>query len=222
MDNGIWIEFITIAIAHFFAVASPGPDFAIVLKHSINYGKRTAIITSFGVGTAIFIHVAYALLGIGLIISSTPWLYDLLIILASVFLLYLGYGAVQSPKHNVSPSDKTVGAEHPEATMSGKKAFYLGFLTNGLNPKATLFFLSLFTVVVNADTPMVIKGFYGVYLAVATTAWFCFLSLILTQVKVRAFFNKNAYVFDRVMGAVLILLAINIMYSEIISKYLIN
>lgn len=213
----LMIEFLTIATAHFFAVASPGPDFAIVLKHSINYGKRLAIITSLGVGAAIFIHVSYALMGIGLIISSTPWLYDLLILFASCFLVYLGFGAIRSAK-SVKTNEPT--NEKAVVVISSKRAFYLGFLTNGLNPKATIFFLSLFTVVVNAETPLIIKGFYGVYLALATTAWFCFLSLILTRPKVREFFNGHAHIFDRVMGWVLILLAVKITYSEIMTKYL--
>lgn len=216
-SDSLWLEFVTIALAHFFAVASPGPDFAIVMKHSIDYGKRAALITSLGVGSAIFIHVGYALLGIGLIISTTPWLYDLLIVGASSFLLYIGYHSVQSQQKQAQAETDD---HNNERTISGKKAFYLGFLTNGLNPKATLFFLSLFTVVVSAQTPMVVKGFYGVYLAVATTLWFCMLSFILANTNVRQFFKQKAYIFDRLMGWVLIGLAINILYSELITKYL--
>jgi len=208
-------EFITIALAHLFAVASPGPDFAIVMKHSISYGKRVALITSLGIGAAIFIHVAYALLGIGLIINTTAWLYDLLIILASLFLIYIGWGAIQSAPSSEQQQELTESGE-----LSGKKAFFLGFLTNGLNPKATLFFLSLFTVIVNVETPTLIKGMYGVYLALATTVWFCVLSLILSRQNVRQFFSRKGYVFDRVMGAVLILLAVNILYAEIFAKLL--
>ena len=206
-------EFLTIALAHLFAVASPGPDFAIVMKHSISYGKRIALVTSLGIGAAIFIHVAYALLGIGLIINTTAWLYDLLIVLASMFLIYIGWGAIQSAPSSAQKQEAIANNE-----LSNKKAFFLGFLTNGLNPKATLFFLSLFTVIVNAETPSLVKGMYGVYLAVATTIWFCVLSLILSKENVRKFFSQKGYVFDRVMGIVLILLALNILYSEIFIK----
>ena len=208
------LEFGTIAIAHIFAVASPGPDFAIVMKHSIQYGKRAALITSVGVGTAIFIHVAYALAGIGLIINATPWLYDGLIVIASLFLINIGLGAIRSKAHLQTNSENQTKA----TSISDKKAFALGFMTNGLNTKATLFFLSLFTVVVSLDTPLIIKGAYGVYLAIATTAWFCCLSLVLSKESVRKLFSKNAYLFDRVMGWVLILLAINILISEFGSR----
>ena len=53
----IWLEFFKVALAHLLAVASPGPDFAIVLRQSLRHGRRTAIWTSVGVGMAITLHV---------------------------------------------------------------------------------------------------------------------------------------------------------------------
>ena len=85
-----WVEFLTIASVHLLAVASPGPDFAIVLKHSISFGRRAAIITSIGVGAAILIHVAYSLLGIGILIKTTPVLFQVFSYVAAAYLLYLG------------------------------------------------------------------------------------------------------------------------------------
>lgn len=210
-----YVEFLTIALAHLIAVASPGPDFAIVLKHSISHGRRVALYTSLGIGAAIFLHVAYALFGIGLIIHSTPWLYDVLIILASGFLIYIGLGAIRSQ----SATPQRINEEKEVSkSLTDQKAFFVGFLTNGLNPKATLFFLSLFTVIIDVKTPNEIKAAYGVYLAFATTLWFALLSLLLTKQNVRQFFQRKAYIFDRVMGWVLILLALNILYSEILNK----
>lgn len=208
--NQYAVEFLTIAVAHLIAVASPGPDFAIVMKYSISYGKKIALITSVGIGMAIFLHVSYALAGIGLIISATPWIYNLLILVASSFLLYIGFGSIRS--HSKINNDNI--SSKPINTISSKKAFMMGFLTNGINPKATLFFLALFTVVVDIDTPLLIKAGYGLYMAIATTVWFCFLSLVLTSDQVQHFFKANAHIFDRVMGAVMIVLALNILISE--------
>ncbi|PKG99776.1 lysine transporter LysE [Paraglaciecola sp. MB-3u-78] len=202
-----WVEFLTIASVHLLAVASPGPDFAIVLKHSISFGRRAAIITSIGVGVGILIHVGYSLLGIGILIKTTPVLFQVFSYVAAAYLLYLGWGAIRSPapKHlNNVELEKTV------QIISDNKAFMVGFLTNGLNPKATLFFLSVFAVAVSPDTPNVIKLGYGLYLAVATGIWFCVLSLFLSSKKVTLFIGKKGYWFDRVMGVVLILLAIKL------------
>lgn len=202
-----WLEFLTIASVHLLAVASPGPDFAIVLKHSVSFGRRAAIITSIGVGVAILIHVAYSLLGLGILIKTTPVLFQVFSYVAAAYLLYLGWGAIRSPAPN-KLSDKEV--EKTVQLISDKKAFMVGFLTNGLNPKATLFFLSVFAVAVSPDTPNIIKLGYGLYLAVATGVWFCVLSLFLSSKKVTQFIGKNGYWFDRVMGIVLILLAIKL------------
>ena len=68
-------EFLLIAIAHFFAVASPGPDFAVVLKQSIQQGRRNALWTSAGVGAAILLHVGYCVLGVALILTQSPNLF---------------------------------------------------------------------------------------------------------------------------------------------------
>ncbi len=70
----LWREFSQVALAHLLAVASPGPDFALVLRQSLTHGRRTALWTSLGIGTAILLHVTYSLLGLGLLIrSSALW-----------------------------------------------------------------------------------------------------------------------------------------------------
>jgi RhtB (resistance to homoserine/threonine) family protein len=202
-----WLEFLTIASVHLLAVASPGPDFAIVLKHSISFGRRAAIITSIGVGVGILIHVAYSLLGIGILIKTTPVLFQIFSYVAAAYLLYLGWGAIRSPAPKILDNEEV---EKVVQHISDNKAFMVGFLTNGLNPKATLFFLSVFAVAVSPDTPNVIKLGYGLYLAVATGIWFCVLSLFLSSKKVTQFIGKKGHWFDRVMGIVLILLAIKL------------
>ena len=202
-----WLEFLTIASVHLLAVASPGPDFAIVLKHSISFGRRAAIITSIGIGVGILIHVGYSLLGIGILIKTTPVLFQVFSYIAAMYLLYLGLGAIRS---SASKHLNSVEFKKTMHIISDNKAFMVGFLTNGLNPKATLFFLSVFAVAVSPDTPNAIKLGYGLYLAVATGIWFCVLSLFLSSKRVRLYIAKKGYWFDRGMGVVLILLAIKL------------
>ncbi len=206
-----WFEFTAIATLHFFAVASPGPDFAVVLKQSVSSGRRSAMFTSIGVGTGILIHVMYSLLGIGLLIKTTPWLFLVFAYAAAAYLLYLGWGAIRSAPAEVSYDDQNKVTRSIETT--DRKSFIIGFITNGLNPKATLFFLVVFVAAVSPETPLTIKVFYGLYLAVATGLWFCFLSYWLSASKVRLVLQKNGYIFDRVMGCILIALAVNLVLS---------
>jgi threonine/homoserine/homoserine lactone efflux protein len=200
-------EFLTIALVHLVAVASPGPDFAIVVRNSVAYGRRIAIFTSVGIGTAILLHVAYSLVGLSVVIATTPWLFTTFSYLAAAYLLYLAFGALRSsPSNDAMPDEQKVA----NAMISPKKALWMGFLTNGLNPKATLFFLSLFTAIISIDTPFSVRLGYGIYLAIATGLWFCFLSYMLSTSKVAEFIGKKGYWLDRAMGVLLVGLAVKL------------
>ena len=76
-------EFLLIAISHFFAVASPGPDFALVLKQSIQKGRNNALVTSAGIAAGILVHVSYCVLGVAIVISQSPTLFAVLKYLAA-------------------------------------------------------------------------------------------------------------------------------------------
>lgn len=214
MSESLWLEFITIAGVHLIAVASPGPDFAIVLKQVINQGRRAAIFSSIGIGLGIMLHVMYSILGLSLLIKNTPMLYTIMLYAAAGYLFYIGVLALRS-----QPSESAVIAlnDNGLASRSGSKseqsiwqAFRLGFVTNGLNPKATLFFLSLFSVVVAPTTNDVVRWGYGVYLAVATGIWFITLSVLLSTSHIEQYLQQYRHVIDRLMGVVLIVLAISL------------
>ena len=206
-----WTEFLAVALIHLLAVASPGPDFAIVVRESVVHGRRAGIFSAIGVGCGIFIHVAYSLLGIGLIVSQSIVLFNALKWLAAAYLLYIGIRALRAKPANPSDADLSLD----EGERSPRAAFVAGFVTNGLNPKATLFFLSLFTVVINPHTPLPVQAGYGVYLAVATALWFCMVAQLFSHQRVRAGFARMGHWFDRLMGAVLVGLGVKLAFSEL-------
>ncbi len=206
-----WAEFLTVAFIHLLAVASPGPDFAIVVRESVGFGRRAGLFTALGVGSGIFVHVAYSLLGIGLVVSQSILLFNALKWLAAAYLLYLGIRALRArPAESARAELSLAGGERSPAAAYG-----IGFVTNGLNPKATLFFLSLFTVVIDPHTPLMIQAGYGVYLALATALWFCLVAMLFSQQRVRAAFARLGHWFDRLMGAVLVGLGIKLALGEI-------
>ena len=201
-----WAEFFTIAIAHLFAVASPGPDFAVVMRQSVRGGTRTGVWTSLGVGSAILLHVTYCLLGVALILSQSPLLFNVMKLIAAGYLFFLGVQSIRASL--VSGRQESNSSQEP--ILSARRAFILGFLTNGLNPKATLFFLALFTVVIDPGTPLSIQVMYGLYLATATFLWFTLLSLVLGIARVRNVILKLGVWLERAMGLILIFIAVQI------------
>lgn len=198
-----WAEFSKVAIAHLLAVASPGPDFAVVLRQSLAHGRRTAIWTSMGIGTAILLHVGYSLLGLGLLLKSSMLWFNAVKYAGAAYIAWLGVQALRS-----QPRDATTPAGGGRVAMpSTHGAFATGFLTNALNPKATLFFISLFALVVNPHTPKLIQAGYGVWMAVATMGWFSLVSVAFARDDVRQRFLRHGHWIDRALGVVFLALA---------------
>src|SRR3989344_4015691 len=88
--------FLTIALIHLLAVASPGPDFAIVLKQSLSQPRRIVYFTALGVGLGILIHVAYSLVGIGFIIARSIVLFSIIKWLGAGYLLFIGWKSLRA------------------------------------------------------------------------------------------------------------------------------
>jgi threonine/homoserine/homoserine lactone efflux protein len=198
-------DFLKIAALHLLAVASPGPDFAMVLKQSVSRGRRSAIWTSAGIGAAILLHTAYSLLGIGLVLKSSAVAFSFMKFAAAGYLIWLG---LKSLLAKGPPLDPASVIETQLAPSRPGAAFLTGFATNALNPKATIFFLSVFSAF--AERPPLVLASYGVWMAFATAAWFSIVSLFFTVERVRARFVRLGRGFERVMGGLLIALGVRL------------
>lgn len=199
-------EFLLLATALQMALISPGPDFMITLKQTINQGKKYAYISSLGIGFGIVVHLAYTFLGLGLILKVFPYFLEIVQILGAIYLIYLGISSFRSN------SSKIKIQSQKEKKHSFKKSFILGFLCNLLNPKATLFFLSIFTTIVSINTPFYIQGLYGLYCILANIFWYMLIANILSQKKNMDLFNKYRNIIDKFIGVVLILLGVKLVF----------
>ncbi|MEQ9545336.1 MAG: LysE family transporter [Marinobacter sp.] len=204
-----WAEFLTVAVVHLLAVASPGPDFAVMIRQALCQSRRNALLCASGIGFGILVHVTYSLLGIGILIQQSLLLFTILKVVGA---LYLTWIAVQCLRSRAGGIHVEVDNALPQ---SGFSAFRLGFLTNALNPKATLFFVSLFSVVISPDTPIALQTTYGIYMAVATGLWFALVASFFTLPRVRRGFNRFGHWLDRMMGGVLLLLAGQLLFSTV-------
>lgn len=207
-----WIEFGKVAIAHLLAVASPGPDFALVVKQSLAHGRRTAVWTSLGIGTGILLHITYCLLGIALLLQSSELWFTVVKFAGAAYLAWMGIQALRARPHAGNPTGVTTTHKTPRP----HGAFVTGFLTNALgNPKATLFFLALFTVVINPHTPRWIQAGYGLWMAVATAGWFTVVAFMFTQERIRRPFLQHGHWIDRALGFVFIAFAASLVWSTL-------
>ena len=206
-----WGEFTKVAVAHLLAVASPGPDFALVLKQSLSFGRRAAVWTSFGIGTAILLHVTYSLLGLGLLIRESETWFNVVKYAGAAYIAWLGFSAVRArPRPGLNEAPLRAGHG-----TTGRRAFGIGFLTNALNPKATLFFISLFALVVSPRTPKLVQAGYGLWMAAATVTWFSLVSVLFTRVEIRAKFLRHGHWIDRVLGVVFLGFAASLAFATL-------
>ncbi len=192
----------------FFAIVSPGADLAMVIRQSIVQGRRAAIVTSFGIGASLMFHVTYTILGLGLIISQSIYLFNIVKWCGVAYLVYIGIKALRAGRTEL-PAE-TADAVGAVERQSLSRAFGLGFLANALNPKAVFFFLSIFSTVVSAHTPVVVKFGYGLVMATCLIAWFVGVSLFMTTPRMRAGFARMSQWIDRTSGVVFIALGIKL------------
>jgi RhtB (resistance to homoserine/threonine) family protein len=195
----------TITLIHLLAVISPGPDFIVSVKNSLTYSRKIGIWTAVGFGLGITIHIFYSLAGLALVISKSILLFNIIKLLGAAYLIYIG---VQSLLSKSSKLD--IGNNIEKEEISIFSAIKIGFLTNVLNPKATLFFLSLFTFIISPGTPLSVLLIASAIMVINTFLWFSFVATVMTQNKIRSLFERFQGVFNKTLGGMLILLGVKV------------
>jgi RhtB (resistance to homoserine/threonine) family protein len=200
--------FIAVGVISLLAAMSPGPDLAVVTKNSLFASRKTGLCTAIGVGLGILLHVAYSLLGIGFLISQSILLFTIIKYIGAGYLLYLGYQLLRTKKE-----DSSEEREEEKISITPYAAVKEGFLTNALNPKATLFFLSIFTQVISPETPLMLQALLGLEVAVVVGVWFTLLAFIISYEPIKKSFSKAHYYLMKLMGGALVLLGIKLAFQ---------
>lgn len=203
--------FIGIAILYFLALISPGPDFAIVTRNSLVYSRKSGVFTSLGIACGTWIHIIYSLLGIGLIISQSIFLFNIIKLFGAGYLIFIGIQALLSKKH-AAIKEEIITASNTD--LGALKSVRMGFLCSALNPKTTLFFLVLFTQIIDPTTPIFVQILYGVYMSAITFTWFGLVSTIMSHNSLKIVLKKIQLYIERAIGAVLIVLGIKLAFSS--------
>lgn len=205
-----WWQLFVVAGIHLLAVMSPGPDFIMISRNALVYSRRTGIFSALGLALGIMVHITYCLLGVGLLISQSIILFTVIKFVGAGYLIYIGYKSLRAKK----PIDTDGTNAHTSKDMEPMKAVRMGFLTNVLNPKATLFFLALFTQIITPHTPIGFQMLYGIEMIVATFLWFSFVAIVLSHGIIKRKFHKIQYRFEQAFGVVLIGLGIKVALSS--------
>lgn len=196
----LW-EFLGLMAVFSIFIVAPGADFAVILRQSIVHGRRAAVMTGLGMGFSLLFHISYTILGLGLIVSKSLLMFSLIKWAGVLYLVYIGIKSMRQAGFKVHEIDITEADRKP---LSVWRCLATGFVTNVLNPKAVLFFLSLFSTLVHHDTPALIQFTYGLGMATALVAWFAGVATFFTVKPIRDRFIASGKWFNRITGVALV------------------
>ena len=197
-------ELIAVTSVAVFMALIPGVDFVMVTRTSIREGRFAGLYITLGICLSICLHATYTLAGLAVIIANSVWIFTMIQNLGAAYLTYMGW---QLLKNNQKISTDLGVETKPLTSFS---ALRLGFMTNMLNPKAPLFFLSIFTQVVAIDTPFSMQIIYALIIVFSHFIWFSAVTLLLSHPNLLPRFNRHKQTIDRLAGIVLVAFAIKI------------
>ena len=195
----------TITFIQALGVISPGPDFIMCVRNSLMYSRRTGVFTAVGFSIGVAVQITCLIAGIGLIIARSPAVFTTIKYFGAAYLLYMGVRSIflRSFGVDLSPGKAT-------DDISPQSAVWIGFLTNISNAKAALFFLGLFTIVIQPGTPLIVLIICGMIMVIETIIWFSFVAYFLNQRHVRTLVDRFQGYFNVIFGVLLILISLRI------------
>ena len=203
-------NFWTFSVTAFFFILTPGIDTVYILNTALSQGKKAGIYASLGINTGILVHTLLAALGLSVIVAKSAVAFLIIKYLGAVYLLYLGVSKMRE-------KDNPLNFDTITEAKSAKKNFISGIITNVLNPKVALFFISFFPQFIRYDAlnnpiPFIILG--STY-AIMGILWFCFLTFFASNISVKL---KNStqtgFWLNKLSGLVFILMGLKMALSK--------
>ena len=150
-------------------ILTPGADTALVTRSTVVHGKRGAAATALGTTTGVLVHTLFAALGLSAILAQSALLYEVVKYLGAAYLIYLGFVSLRAAAQKRTQAS---GEQPPKQSKAGSSCFRQGLLTNLLNPKVALFFLTFLPQFVQpAGSTLLQFTLMGVTYAVLTLGW---------------------------------------------------
>ncbi|TIH14696.1 LysE family translocator [Marinifilum sp. JC120] len=191
------------------AVISPGPDFAIIVRNGLRFGRKLGLATASGIACGVIVHTTYILLGLGYVVDTFSWVLEAIRYAGAAYLIWLGISSFL-------PSDKVeeLNDEQNNAACSTLTAFRNGFICNVLNPKTICFFMALFTQVINPETPISVQIGIGVFVSLTHLLWFSFVVFVLTAPGPLKLFNRCKQGIEKAVGVCMLGLGAKIAFGS--------
>jgi RhtB (resistance to homoserine/threonine) family protein len=202
------------------ALMSPGPDFLMIMRNALGGSARAGIFAALGIAAGNVVHMAYCLAGIGLLITQSVLLFNIVKWIGAGYLVYIGIQSLRSKglSNNAFPAKAGIRKNNEMSAFAGKtdkEAFIEGFITNLLNPKATMFFLALFSQMLDPALPFSLTLIFCGVCIVTVFTWFAAVALVMTMPAIRRAYVRASRWINRIFGGFFIALGLKLALTKV-------
>lgn len=196
----------SVFVVHVLAMLSPGPNVLVVTQTAASRTRRAGLLVALGVATGAAIWSGAALLGLSVLFARIPWVYGALKLVGGVYLLYLAFKLWRG-------ADRPLVIPNREGatTQTDGQAFRLGLLTNLTNPKALVFYGSIFAALLGPDLPAWVRLAAFAIVVGNATLWHGALACFFSAAGTQQFYQHIRRWIDRIAALALALLGLKML-----------
>ena len=190
---------------------TPGQDTMYILGRSVAQGRQAGVLSVLGIMTGVMVHTLLAALGLSAILATSSLAFSIIKYAGAVYLVWIGFGLI------MNRNDRSALPDAPASDPNPLKIFQQGVLTNVLNPKVALFFLSFLPQFVTPQSDLVFLPFMVLGLVFFTTGSIWCLFLVYGSAWLSARYRgrrSTGSVLKKLSGALFIGLGIRLALSQ--------
>ncbi|EHK5440299.1 LysE family translocator [Aeromonas hydrophila] len=200
MELTSWLALAAICV---MGAISPGPSLALIIRNTVQGGQGHGVATALGHGFGVGIYALITALGLAILITQTPLLFDVIRYGGAAFLAWLGVKALLAKPAKGEASEEV-------HQLRGRQGAFEGFMVAFLNPQLAVFFIALFSQFVHADTGWREGGIMMLTAGGIDAVWYVLVAMVLSRGPVLAWLKAKSFVIDKVSGLVLLGLALKV------------
>ncbi|WP_409308419.1 threonine export protein RhtC [Pectobacterium sp. B1J-3] len=203
--------FLTVALVHFIALMSPGPDFFFVSQTAASRSRREAMMGVLGISLGVVVWAAVALLGLHLLLQQMAWLHSAITLGGGAYLCWMGWQMLRSARRK---AQLETTQESAVVLPQRGKTFIRGLLTNLANPKALIYFGSVFSLFVGDSVGSVERWGIFALITIETFMWFSLVALVFALPAMRRGYQRMAKWVDGVAGILFTGFGLHLIFSR--------
>lgn len=205
--------FASISLIHLVALMSPGPDFFFVTRTAMSQSRSKAMMGVLGITGGIFIWAGISILGLHILFEQMAWLQRAISVAGGLYLLWMGYGLLRSSLRPQPAEQHEVGSKHAAPVM--RSPFLYGLFTNLANPKAVIYFASIFSSFITPQVSVLSKAALFCFVVVESFLWFAFVATVFGLDRPRSLYRKAGRWIDAIAGTLFGLFGAVLIYAQI-------